>query len=71
MGKKDKKAPKPVAWKVVGSFSSYEDADQKRKSLMQNEGIDVKVRRMADGKFTVKLRQKEPLKDKRGKKQKS
>ena len=71
MGKKDKKAQKPRAWKNVGTFSSYEDADQKRKKLLQNDDINAKVKRMADGKFIVKLRQKELPKKKQDKKPKS
>lgn len=60
MSKKEKKSSSK-AWKNVHVFDSYVEADQKRKSILSNDGVEVKVRRSADGRFTVKLRKKEEL----------
>lgn len=43
-------------WKTVNSFSTYESADQKRAELAVNDGINVKIKRSAEGQFHVKIR---------------
>ena len=45
-------------WKVVGSFNSFSQADEKRHNILNNNSdrVQAKVRRMADGKFVVKSR---------------
>lgn len=44
-------------WTMVGIYSSFEDADSKRKSV---SGAFAKVRRRSDGTFTVHTRNKAP-----------
>lgn len=50
------------SWKVVGSFKTFTQADEKRLNILSNNSdkVQVKVRRMADGKFVVKSRVLEP-----------
>tara|TARA_R100000008_G_scaffold83166_1_gene68232 strand:+ start:345 stop:605 length:261 start_codon:yes stop_codon:yes gene_type:complete len=78
MSKQDKKSSMyGKAWKTVSTYDDYNQADEKRVTLSENKGVQVKIRRSADGKFNVKLRpieQSDPAKKKsksdRNKKQK-
>jgi hypothetical protein len=44
-------------WKVVNSFSVYDEADRKRSDIQKkNDSVQVKVKRMSDGIYTVRIR---------------
>lgn len=62
---------RPRPWKKVHSFNDFLSADKKRNDLLQNENLSVKVKRMADGTFVVKIRPSEAPPAKKSKKNKS
>ena len=44
-------------WKVINSFGAYEEADRKRCDIQKkNDSVQVKVKRMSDGVYTVRIR---------------
>jgi len=44
-------------WKIVNSFSVYEEADKKRSDIQEkNANVQVKVKRMSGGVYTVRIR---------------
>jgi len=44
-------------WKVVNSFVTYGEADRKRCDIQKkNDNIQVKVKRVSDGMYTVRIR---------------
>jgi hypothetical protein len=59
-------------WRSAGRFSDYNSADELRKSIQfeidekKREGAQVKIKRMADDTFVVKVR--EPREEKKTKK---
>ena len=62
-GKDDKYIQKEIKlmigkpWKVVNNFSLYEEADNKRLDIQKkNDSVQVKVKRMSDGTYTVRIR---------------
>ena len=61
-------------WSVIAKFASYEEADEKRKQLLEEDTkYDVKVKRFSDiydKPFVVKQRLKKEFLDKKKKKQK-
>jgi len=49
-------------WKVVNTFSEYADADRKRSDIQKkNDSVQVKVKRMSDDTYTVRIRPLENL----------
>jgi hypothetical protein len=45
----------PKKWKVLAKFSSFEEASDKKKLILQNsDNVLVKIRRRADDTFDVK-----------------
>ena len=45
----------PKQWKVLAKFSSFEEANDKKKLILQNsDNVLVKIRRRADNTFDVK-----------------
>jgi negative regulator of sigma E activity len=58
-------------WKIVSRYSAFSEANQKRKELMDSEEyLHVKIKRMADGIFTVRIPIVSPKKNKKVKKKK-
>ena len=53
---KDKNTIYGKPWDVVSTHSTYEEATQRKESLIENKDLQVRVRRRADGTFTVKSR---------------
>lgn len=46
-------------WKVVGKFKTFKEADTKRKTLLNEENLQVKVKKLSDlneQSFIVKTR---------------
>ena len=44
-------------WKVVNTFFAYDEADRKRCDIQKkNDSVQVKVKRMSDGTYTIKIR---------------
>tara|TARA_R110002073_G_scaffold72712_1_gene178094 strand:- start:179 stop:421 length:243 start_codon:yes stop_codon:yes gene_type:complete len=43
-------------WKIDSVFDNFEQADLKRLNLKKDPTLSVKIRRMADGRFTVRTR---------------
>lgn len=58
-------------WEIVSRYSTFAEADQKRKELMDSEEyLHVKIKRMADGIFTVRIPVISSKKNKKTKKKK-
>jgi hypothetical protein len=63
-------------WRNAGRFSDYNSADELRKSIQfeidekKHVGSQVKVRRMSDDTFVVKVREPKPEKKVKKKKEK-
>ena len=60
-------------WKVVGKFKTFKEADTKRKTFLNEENLQVKVKKLSDlneQPFIVKTRSTvvAPTKKKKGKK---
>ena len=60
------------SWKTVATFSTYQEADNKRKLLQEEENCEVKVKRSSanGGVFRVKLYKPPVEKDKKKNKKK-
>lgn len=57
--KESKQKTKTNSWTTVGTFSTFEDADAKRKKIAENPGVQTKVRRRSsNNNFTVHYRSK-------------
>ena len=73
---KEEWTPFGKPWKIINRFPSYNEADEKRNILLTQWGegtkMRVKVRRTADGLFSVRIRDDAPPKKnkKRNKKRK-
>ena len=70
MAKKEKKSSvKTDAWTTAGTFSTFQEADSRRKKISQNPDVQTKVRRRhSKNCFTVHYRNA-PQPENKGKKQ--
>lgn len=53
---KDESTTQPRPWKKVHTFDDFNSADKKRNDLLKNKDLSVKVKRMSNGTFVVKVR---------------
>ena len=67
MPKKDKQKSKTNSWNTAGEFSTFKEADSKRKKIGENPNVQTKVRRRhSKNCFTVHYRSEpEQKKDKK------
>ena len=57
--KESKQKNKTNSWTAVGTFSTFEEADAKRKKIAENPSVQTKVRRRSrNNNFTVHYRSK-------------
>ncbi len=70
MPKNSKKQDNKVnSWSLAGTFRTFEEADQKRNKIAENESVQTKVRRRdSKNSFTVHYRNKQTTPKKSGKK---
>jgi len=67
---------KPKSWDKFGFFSSFEEADSKRKEMLSlwasdeesYQGMQIKIRRRSDGQYLIKTRLSPDFEPKRLKK---
>ena len=69
MPKKDKKKTVNSNWTKAGTYSTYEQADAKRKKIASAGGMQTKVRRRSsENNFTVHYRKSEAVDNKEAEK---